>query len=44
MIDIITEMNLKHNILISIYPVSEIDYLTLKSPLLMNVRKEGVPT
>ena len=44
MIDIITDMNLKHNILISIYPVSEIDYLTLKSPLLMNVRKEGVPT
>ena len=44
MIDIITEMNLKHNILISIYPVSEIDYLALKSPLLMNVRKEGVPT
>ena len=43
MIDIITEMNLKHNILISIYPVSEIDYLTLKSPLLMNVRKEGAP-
>jgi len=43
MIDIITEMNLKHNILISIYPVSEIDYITLKSPLLMNVRKEGAP-
>jgi len=43
MIYIITEMNLKHNILISIYPVSEIDYLTLKSPLLMNVRKEGAP-
>ena len=43
MIDIITEMNLKHNILISVYPVSEIDYLTLKSPLLMNVRKEGAP-
>ena len=42
--DIITDMNLTHNILISIYPVSEIDYLTLKSPLLMNVRKEGVPT
>ena len=44
MIDIITDMNLKHNILISIYPVSEIDYLTLKSPLLMNVRREGIPT
>jgi len=44
MIDIITDMNLKHKVLISIYPVSEIDYLTLKSPLLMNVRREGVPT
>ena len=43
MIDIITEMNLKHNILISIYPVSEIDHITLKSLLLMNVRKEGAP-
>jgi len=43
MVDIITEMNLKHNILISIYPVSEIDYITLKSPLLTNVRKEGAP-
>ncbi|MEE8167966.1 MAG: nucleotidyltransferase domain-containing protein [Candidatus Hydrothermarchaeales archaeon] len=42
MIDIITEINLKHGVLISVYPVSEIDYLTLKSPLLMNVRKEGV--
>ena len=28
MVDIITEMNLKHNILISIYPVSEIDYIS----------------
>jgi predicted nucleotidyltransferase len=44
MIDIITDMNLKHKVLISIYTVSEIDYLTLKSPLLMNVRKEGAPT
>lgn len=43
MIDIITEINLRHNVLISVCPVSEKDYLTLKSPLLMNVRREGVP-
>ena len=43
MIDIVTKINLKHKVLISIYPVSERNYLTLKSPLLMNVRKEGVP-
>ena len=38
MIDIITEINLKHNVLISVYPVSEKNYSTLKSPLLLNVR------
>lgn len=43
MIDIITDINLKYRVLLSVYPVSENDYLTLKSPLLMNVRREGVP-
>ncbi len=43
MIDIITEINLKHQVLISVYPVSEKDYLELKSPILLNIRKEGVP-
>ncbi len=43
MIDIITEINLKYNALISIYPVSEQDYSAVQSPLLMNVRKEGIP-
>lgn len=43
MIDIITDINLKYGVLLSIYPVAEIDYLNLKSPLLMNVRREGVP-
>ena len=42
MIDIITEINLKHSVLISVYPVSEKNFSTLKSPLLMNVRKEGI--
>lgn len=43
MIDIITDINLKHSVLISIYPVSEEDYSTVNSPLLINVRREGVP-
>jgi len=43
MIDIITQINLKHGALISVYPVSEEDYSTINSPLLMNVRREGVP-
>jgi len=43
MIDIITDMNLKHKVLISVYPVSEKDYSTVNSPLLRNVRNEGIP-
>jgi predicted nucleotidyltransferase len=42
MIDIITDMNLDHNILISVYPVSERDFNEVNSPLLMNVRREGI--
>jgi len=42
MIDIITEINLEYNVLISVYPVSEKNYNFLNSPLLMNIRKEGV--
>ena len=43
MIDIITDINLEHNVLLSVCPVSDRDYESLKSPLLMNVRREGVP-
>lgn len=43
MIDIITEINLKYGVLISVYPVSEDDYSKINSPLLMNVRQEGIP-
>ena len=42
LIDIITDLNLKHRVLISIYPVSARDFSTLRSPLLINVRREGV--
>jgi len=41
-IDVITEINLKYGVLISVYPVSEEDFPTVNSPLLINVRREGV--
>jgi uncharacterized protein len=44
MIDIITDINLKYGVLLSIFPVSEEEYGTVNSPLLINVRKEGMPT
>jgi len=44
MIDTITEINLKHNELLAVYPVSEEDYTTVNSPLLLNARREGVST
>jgi predicted nucleotidyltransferase len=43
MIDIITEINLKYGVLLSVFPISEEEYSTLNSPLLINVRKEGMP-
>jgi predicted nucleotidyltransferase len=43
MIDIITEINLKYGVLLSVHPISEADYTTIKSPLLINVRREGRP-
>lgn len=42
MIEIITDMQLKYNTLISVYPVSENNYRSVKSPLLINVHKEGI--
>jgi len=43
MIDIITEINLKYNALISVYPVSQADFSALNTPLLINMRRESVP-
>ena len=43
MIDVITDINLEYDVLISVLPVSEDNFNTLQSPLLLNVRKEGVP-
>jgi predicted nucleotidyltransferase len=43
MIDIITDINLEHGVLLSVYPVSEEDYHNRNSPLLINIRREGIP-
>jgi predicted nucleotidyltransferase len=43
MIDIVTETHLNYGVLLSIYPVSEKDYTSVNSPLLLNLRREGVP-
>jgi len=43
MIDIVTDINLEYNVLLAVYPVSEHDYATLNSPLLLNIRREGIP-
>ncbi len=42
MIDIITDIGLEYDILISVYPFSEEEYRTVKAPILMNIRKEGI--
>lgn len=42
MADIFTDLNLEHNVLIAVYPVSEVDFEKVESPLLINVRKEGI--
>jgi len=41
--DIVFELNLKYGVLVSVYPVSEADYRNVNSPLLLNLRREGVP-
>ena len=42
MINIITDINLKYDVLLTVYPISEKDYSTVNSPLLINVRREGL--
>ena len=42
MADIFTDLNLEHNVLIAVYPVSESNFEKVKSPLLINVRREGI--
>ncbi len=42
-IDVIAGINLKYGVLLSVYPISERNFSILNSPLLLNVRREGVP-
>jgi len=42
-IDTINELNLEHGVLISVYPVSVEWFEKINSPLLLNIRKEGIP-
>ena len=42
MINIITDINLKYGVLLSVYPISEKEYSKVNSPLLINVRREGI--
>ncbi|MEO8231221.1 MAG: DUF433 domain-containing protein [Ignavibacteriota bacterium] len=41
-VDAIYDINLKYNTLISVLPVSLNDYKNINSPLLLNIRQEGV--
>lgn len=40
--DIISQISLKYDTLISLYPISVEDFQNRNSPLLLNVRREGV--
>ena len=42
MLDVVTDLNLKYNVLISVYPVSEYSLRTVKSPLILSVSREGI--
>lgn len=43
MIDAITDINLEYSVLLSVVPVSAEKYVHVNSPLLINVRREGIP-
>lgn len=43
LIDVITDINLSYGVLLSVYPVSEENYHSVNSPLLLNLRREGIP-
>src|ERR1035437_1882228 len=42
MIEAITDLNLEYSVLISVYPVSSGDYASIKSTLMINLRREVV--
>jgi predicted nucleotidyltransferase len=41
--EVVFNLNLKYGVLISVYPVAESDYRDVSSPLLLNLRREGIP-
>lgn len=43
MIDLITDINLDFETLLSVFPLSVTDFRQLNSPVLLNLRKEGKP-
>ena len=43
MIDLITDINLDFETLLSVFPLAVTDFKQLNSPLLLNLRKEGKP-
>ena len=43
MINIINELNLKYNSLISVIPISLDEYENIESPLILNIKREGIP-
>ena len=43
MIDCITDLNLKYDTLISVVPVSNETFQETNSPLILNIKKEGIP-
>jgi len=40
---LVFNLNLKYGVLVSVYPVAESDYRDVSSPLLLNLRREGIP-
>lgn len=42
MLDLITDLNLEYAVLLSVLPMSENEYIGVNSPLLLNIRREGV--
>lgn len=42
MLDLVVEIEWKYDVLLSVHPVSEEDYQVRQSPLLINVRREGI--
>jgi predicted nucleotidyltransferase len=42
MLDLITDLNLEHTVLLAVLPMSESEYIKVNSPFLLNIRQEGV--